>query len=236
MKAFAKLLPLALAALALTGTASAQFGFGAGVASSGANLNQAAGNLSDLLAKDSITYTDVSGGFGAYVTARWKQPVGPVRLIADAAYIYFPAKEVVLTEVHVDPNHTHQAQATFEVGGSYIPLAVGLEYALPTPVVHPYLGVQLTYTHVTRTFAAVRGDVDDISPDLSNRGTGSDWGLMVGAGVELNVFSVMALDIGLRYNLENLLSKEEGVPDAKYLQLGASLFFGDLYASTSSDD
>ncbi len=227
------LLTAALVGLAASGSALAQYGFGVGIASSGANLNQAAGNLSDLLSKDSITYSDVSGGFGAYVTARLKHSLGPVRLIADAAYIYFPAKEVELTEVNVGGQ---EAKATFDIGGSYIPIGVGLEYALPTPVIHPYIGAEVTYTFVSRSYAAVKGDVDAVSPDLSNHSTGSDWGLMVGAGVELNVFSVMALDLGLRYNLENLFSKESTAPHAKYLQVGASLFFGDLYPSSSSGD
>jgi opacity protein-like surface antigen len=219
-------------AIAGFGTASAQFGFGVGIASSGANLNQAAGNLSDLLSKDTISYSDVSGGFGFYLSGRMKYPLGPVRLVGDASFIYFPAKQITLTMANMTGS---DASAEFNVGGTYIPIGLGLDYALPTPVLHPYIGAELTYTYVNRTFAAVSGNTDMFKPTLENRNTGSDWGLMVGAGIELNVFSVMALDVGARYNLENLFSKETDVPDAKYLQVGASLFYGDLYSSGSKE-
>lgn len=232
MKSIAKLLvSSALLAGCAFGTASAQFGFGAGITSSGANLNQAAGNLSNLLQQDSITYGDVAGSFGFYLAARMKYPIGPVRLIGDAAYIYFPAKQTTLTMAGMSGS---DASAVFDIGGSYIPIGLGLEYALPTPLLHPYIGAEITYTYVNRTYAAVSGNTDMIQPSLENRNTGSDWGLMVGAGVEVNVFSVMALDIGARYNLENLLSKSDGVADAKYLQVGASLFFGNIYGTSDS--
>jgi hypothetical protein len=207
--------------------AQAQFGFGAGVAVVGDNVLQAGGDLADLISKDSIQYGDVAGTFGAYATGRIKYGLGAVRIIGDASYIFFPAKEVVLTDYNVNTNQT--GSATFEVGATFIPLNAGLEFVLPLPVVRPYLGAEFSYTFVSRTYTLVKADATGtVSPDIANQPAGeNEAGIAVGAGAEFGIGPV-ALDLGARFNVANLFTQASDEKAMSFLQVGAVLYFGDL--------
>lgn len=215
-----------IAAMTLgAGAAHAQFGVGLGVAAVGDNIGQAGGEIRDLFQKDSITYGDVSGDIGFYVNGRGRLPLGPINLVGDVAYIYFQAKQVNLTDVGVNAQDS-TVNATFEVGTSMIPIYVGAEVALPIPVVKPYVGAQVGYTYTNRTYSFVSGNDKLRNLDLENKSAGDpEIGLALNAGVNLSL-GVMGLDIGARYNLENLFTADDGEEPMRYLQFGATLFFG----------
>jgi hypothetical protein len=214
--------------LAGAGTLRAQFGFGAGIAAIGDNIRQAGGEVADLVQKDSITYQDVSNGLGFYFTGRVKYGLGgPLRIIGDASYIFYPASQVTL----VDANFNGQeASATFDVGSTLIPINLGLEVTLPIAVVRPYLGAEFTYTFVSRTYTIAKGDPNnsDFGADIANKpAKENEAGVAFGAGAELAVGPV-ALDLGGRFNLTNLFTKGTDEKSVSFLQLGATLYFGDL--------
>ncbi len=216
----------------------AQFGIGAGLAAVGDNIYQAGGELEDFLRKDKqeLTYGDISGDIGFYGTLRYKHPMGALRLTGDVSYIYFQASRITIVQISntgTDPNNTDSLKATFEVGTSIIPINAGLEFTIPVDVVRPYVGAALSYTFFNRTYADAEGDQG--LTDISNRSAGeAEFGAMLGAGVELSVAS-LTLDLGLRYSLANIFSMDENEQDIRYLQLGATLYFGDLVGNSDDD-
>ncbi len=207
------------------GVATAQFGFGAGLVAAGDNVSQAQGELADLFAKENISAGDISGDIGLYLSGRFRLGMGPVRLLGDASYLFFKAKEVTLTEASANPGDT-SASGTFDVGTSMYPIAAGVAFALPIPVVKPYVGAQLSYTLINRTFTRVSGGADWQTLGVENKSAGDpELGMTVNAGAEFNL-AFATLDVGARYNLTNLFSQENGEAQMRYLQVGASLFFG----------
>jgi hypothetical protein len=204
--------------------ARAQFGFGVGVAAIGDNIGQAGGEVSDLINKDSITYGDVSGNIGFYASGRVRIPLGPIHLLGDISYVTFLSKEVTLESASVNTADT-TVSAQFNVGTTLIPINVGAAFALPTPVVKPYLGAQLSYTFVSRTYAFVSGATEIKDKGIQNKSAGDpEVGLTVNGGAEI-ALGFAALDIGARYNMMNLFTEDTGEKSMRYLQVGASLFF-----------
>jgi len=215
---------LAVAACCTT-TARAQFGFGLGLAAIGDNISQAGGELGDLIRDDSISYGDISGNIGFYVSARARFEMGMLRLLGDASYVYFQSSEITLTDAAVNLQDS-TVDATFEVGTSMIPVQVGVGVALPVPVVKPYLAAHFGYTFVNRTYTFVSGSDELRRLDVGNRSAGDpEVGLAFSAGAEV-ALGIATLDVGLRYNLANLFTTSDGEEPMRYLQVGASLIFG----------
>ena len=226
MKRTASLFWIVLATLACCATtATAQFGVGAGLAAVGDNVGQAGGELRDLLNKDSITYEDVSGDIGFYVSGRARFELGILRLLGDVSYVYFQSPEITLTDAAINAQDS-TVNATFEVGTSMIPIQAGIAVALPIPVVKPYLGMHLGYTFVSRTYTFVSGSDELERLDLQNKSAGDpEFGLAFSGGIEIGL-GFATLDIGARYNLANVFTIDDDEQSMRYLQVGASLMLG----------
>jgi hypothetical protein len=217
---------LVVVACALPSALHAQLGIGVGLASAGEDIRRASTGLTNLPSADSIRYGDVSNGLGFYASGRIKYSYGVIRLAADLSYVYFPASEITLTEVHTGG----ESDATFHVGASVVPIGFGLEVTTPNEYVRPYAGAQLTYSIIYKTFAYVSGDTSIDRSDVRNEWEGRNGlGVNVLAGVEFAAGDVLGIDIGARYNLTNLLSKGTDEPAFNYLQFGLAIYFGDLY-------
>lgn len=216
---------LVVSFLMLTNAASAQFGVGAGLAAIGDNIGQARGELADLFSQEKITAGDVSGDIGAYLTGRVRFDLGSLRLIGDASYVFFKDAEVTLTDANANVGDS-TGSATFTVGTTMYPIAAGATIAIPTPVVKPYVGAQVNYTIINRTYTIVSGGSEWQSLQIQNRSAGDpELGLTLNAGVDLDL-AFATLDIGARYNMMNVFSQASGEEPMRYLQVGASLFFG----------
>ena len=223
---------LVLAAIGIGGaTAHAQFGIGAGAAAMGDNVLEAGVNFTRLFDGDSVQYSDIGGVVGGYVIGHFRYGYGSYgRLNLDVAYVFFPAETIRVTEVDASNNG-----AEFEVGASLIPIALGGEVVLPNENIRPYLGAQITYTIFNRTFAYVQGDEQFNRDDIRTEWAGRDrWGLAFRTGCEFAI-GRMALDLGVRYNLADFFHASDGDKTMNYLQIGASVLFGEL-VNTKQDD
>ncbi len=221
----ARLMGTAVGIAVTASAASAQIGLGAGLAAIGDNIQQARGSLADLFAKDSIAVGDVSGTIGVYGTVRGRLPVGKVmQITGDLSYTYFQNKDVVLTDLAVNPDST--AQATFEVGTTLVPLNAGVQFTFPSKVIIPYAGAQLSYTFVNRTYAFVSGSDKLNSVTINNAAAGeNEFGAALSAGIDIALGEV-TIDVGARYNLANLFTQDDGEQGMRYLQVGAAILFG----------
>lgn len=217
---------LAAAVLAMifaAGSLHAQIGVGIGLAATGESARMAGGELEDFFNRgdNDVTYNDISGDIGIYGKVGGKYGLGMIRLAGDISYIYIQNEKIRLSSLEVAEDST--VSATFEVGMSFIPVSVGVEYALPLPVVRPYLGAYPTYTFVSRTYTFVEGD--NIS-EFQNKSAGeNEFGLGVEAGVEFSLFA-FTMGVSARYTSSNLFTAEDNEDVLGMFQLGGSLWFG----------
>jgi outer membrane protein W len=204
--------------------AHAQFGIGGGVAALGDNVLEAGVNLTRVFENDTLQYGDIGGVVGGYVIGHFRYGYGSYgRLNLDVSYVFIPAETIRLVEVNEAGN-----EAVFEVGASLVPIALGGEVVLPNENVRPYVGAQLCYTVFNRTFAHVDGNESFNRDDITSEWAGHDrWGLAFRGGVEFSIGAI-ALDLGARYNLASLFNAKQGEKEMNYLQVGASVLFGEL--------
>jgi hypothetical protein len=208
-------------------TARAQVGIGAGLAAMGSDVRRASDDLGRVSSGDSISYADLAGGPGYFATFRIKYSYGGMwRFAGDAAYIYFPSSNVQLIETSQNGS---TATGVFDIGATLITGNFGMDITLPVETIRPYASAQATYTIFNRTVAKISGDNSIEETEIQNRWQGSnEWGLALGAGMEFAAFNTLAIDIGARYNFSNFFTTDDNEPSIGYLQVGATLFFGDL--------
>jgi outer membrane protein W len=161
-----------------------------------------------------------------------KLSLGDVRLAGEFSYAYFQASQITLTSLTINDDTT--VSATFEVGTSLIPISLGLEYALPIESFHPYIGAYPVFTIVNRTYTHIEGDqitgVENASAGENEFGIGGE------VGVEFGVAGTVGLGVRLRYTVMNMFSTREGEASSGLLQLGASLWFGNLFPEGDLED
>lgn len=212
----------------------AQVGVGGGVASIGESVQKAGGEFESLFEKggEELTYEDISGEVGLYGMVGGKMSLGGVRLAGELSYAYFQASQITLTSLTVNDDTT--VSATFEVGTSLIPISLGLEYALPIETFHPYVGAYPVYTIVNRTYTHIEGD--QVS-GIENASAGeNEFGVGAEVGAEFGLGGTVGLGVRLRFTVMNLFSAREGENSSGLLQLGASLWFGDLFPGEEGEE
>lgn len=201
-------------------------GLGAGLVAAGDGVSDAAGDLRDFLSKDSLTFSDVTGnvGFTVIGRARWKMS-DVFSLNGDASVAFFSSENVQLTSASANLADT-SINATFEVGTTVIPVSLGLQAGLPAGLFRPFVGADIGLTFVNRTYTFVSGNTGGVNQvEIENRSAGDpEVGLALTAGTDLNLGAIV-LEIGARYNLANMLSKQDGEDPLKYLRIGASIIF-----------
>ena len=214
-------------------TASAQVGVGAGIASSGADIRQSSMRIGDVAGDDEVTYADISGGTGFFATARLKYGfAGPLRFAGDVAYIFFPSREITVTNVTINGE---KVSGTFDVGVTMLPVSAGIDVALPLPLLRPYVSAQAVYTFISRTSVWAGGDTELNSTEVTNSWEEeSEFGASFGAGVELSL-GFGALDIGARYTMADMLTSDDGA-SLQYLSLAATLYFGSTMGGGDDED
>jgi|GEM_PF-1945621 len=209
------------------GAVTAQtIGIGAGIAAAGTNIGQAGGELNDFFQQEQITYGGVADRIGFYGSINGRLGLLDfMRITADASYIYFQAAQVTLQSASINQADS-TVNATFEVGTSMIPIYVGGAIELPLPIIKPYIGAQVGYTYINRTYSYVRGSDQLRDVDLSNKSTGDpEFGLAISAGVDL-ALGIATVEVGGRYTLANLFSTSGDDKPMRYLELGAAVYFG----------
>lgn len=208
--------------------AVAQFGagIGAGLVAAGDGVSQAAGDLKEFISKDSLTFSDATGNIGFTVVGRVRYALSELfRLNGDASVAFFSSENVQLTSASADLADT-SVNATFEVGTTVIPISAGLHVGFPAGPLRPFVGADIGMTFVSRTYTFVSGNTGGVNQvEIENKSAGDpEIGVALNAGADVTLGPV-ALEIGARYNLANLLSQDDGEDPMKYLRVGLALIF-----------
>ena len=161
---------LALCGMLLAGSASAQIGFGvkAGLNIVGLNDLEAINSLDQL---ESESKTGLVGG--GYI----KLPFGPLKIQIEGLYSLKGAKGSSL------------GTKPWETKLTYIEIPVLLKYEIPTPMLKPFLYGGASVALLQK--AEMRNErVDSEWYDIKDGMKTTDYGLVVGAGVELFGFTL----------------------------------------------
>ncbi len=165
---FAIGMALALCSILVAGPAAAQMGFGI---KGGLNI----ADLNDLKAIDSIDDLEQESKTGFVGGGYLKFPLGPLRLQVEGLYSLKGAKGHSFNGLSSEP---------WETKLTYLEIPVLLKFEFPTPVLKPFLyggaSVALLMKAEMRN-ERINTDWVDIKDDLKT----TDYGLVVGAGIEL---------------------------------------------------
>lgn len=161
-------LAVALCGILLVGSANAQMGFGVK-----AGLNMA--DLQDLKAIDTIDKLENESKTGFVGGAYLKFPFGPLKLQVEGLYSLKGAKGTSFNGL---------SSAEWETKLTYLEFPVLLRYEMPTPMLKPFFYGGASVALLTK--AEERNSNTDSSwEDIKDGLKTTDYGLVVGAGVEL---------------------------------------------------
>ncbi len=221
---------LAIGLITLTALpVAAQPGVGVGAASIGEDLRKAGGELEELFEKrnEELTYEDLTGGVGVYGMIGYKRNFDKsgFRIAAEGSYVYFQTDQIRIRSLSINDDTT--VSASVEVGTSLIPISLGLEYALPTSPLHPYIGIYPSYTLVNRSYLIIEGN---LPAGFENASAGeNEFGAAAEFGLEFGILNGIGLGLRTRYTIANLFTADEFEESYGILQIGAALWLGDLF-------
>jgi hypothetical protein len=159
-----------------------------------------------------------AASFGYHIQAKYRFGLGEsVRFALGAGWHRFPEADIIIKNPQDDK--TYVLTATSNI----IPITAGIEYSLIKSAIGVYLMGDLSYNYLANSVGLKQGDIDlpfAKSETLSRVGAG------LGAGVDFDL-NVLTLDVGAKYNLVNLINKENAdEPDRSYFALTVSVVFG----------
>ncbi len=120
----------------------------------------------------------------------------PVRLVATGQYTRLPFK-----------SPSTESMAVYSFGA-------GIEYAIPSPMIQPYLGVDAMVHSITSTATGATSFTRE--------------GLGLGGGVVISVPAFGSIDVSAKYHMLNLMGKDPGEDDLSQISVGASVMFNIL--------
>jgi len=108
---------------------------------------------------------------------------------------------------------------TYEVNGNFSTLGLGAEMSFIPGPIKPYLAADLLYTTFGEQKAISNGNT------LSTAGKMNRWGLGIGAGLELGFIPKLDIDVMAKYQLNNLMGKDDGEESINTINLSVLVMF-----------
>lgn len=204
-----------------TKTASSQivFGFNVGIATPNENIN-------DIYNSDRLEQQDFLGNLyregtqlGYQIGVKGRIPMSEdAAFTGGIAWTRFPE-----TDIEVKDPETDEVLTTLGTNQNIIPISAGLNYYLINTAFGVYAAGELTYNLISNS-VDYKGDLDvpiDTSPSDSRVGFG------IGAGLDLAIPALFTVNMEGRYNLANLIGKEDGENTKTYFTFTLGIYFGE---------
>lgn len=134
-----------------------------------------------------------------------------------------PLKPNVFFLYHIINGSGDVTGGTVENSQNIMTIGAGVEYSfLPVPgPVSPYLGLDVFYTGF--------GEFESKTPAATIKGESSTrYGLGIGAGAEITAAPKVDIDVNVKYNMLNLLGKDDGEETISAINLNVFIFFSVL--------
>ena len=182
----------------------------------------ATGGLTTITGPESYT-NDISEGGAGFSTGahfgvkgKFSLPLIPLRITGQVLYTKFSADgEANLIGV---PN-----AASVENELSFFVYGVGAEYSFAPGPISPYLGLDLFMT----SFGDFKQTYDSggSTTEITSSGE-SRTGIGIGGGLEFGLIPMIDIDVSAKYNINNLIGKNDGEDTFSTLNFSATLFLG----------
>lgn len=165
---------------------------------------------------------DISeGGYGFSsaphfgVKGRFSLPLIPLAITGQVLYTSFSGDgEGIITGGVTVPIETESSLLIFGVGAEY--------NFVPGPI-SPYLGFDLFYANLGDT--KVTSTASNFSYEQTVDGE-SRTGIGIGGGLQIGIIPLIDVDVAAKYNINNLIGKEDGEETFSTINLSASVSFG----------
>lgn len=180
----------------------------------------ATGGLTVVTGPDSYT-NDISEGGAGFKSAphfgvkgRLSLPLIPISITGQVLYSKFSADGSLMI---------NNVSTNYETEQSLLIFGVGAEYDFVPGPVSPYLGLDIFYSKWgDYTATSTIGGVTNENTASGNSRTG----IGIGGGVQIGIIPLIDIDVSAKYNINNLIGKEDGEDTFSTLNLSASVFFG----------
>lgn len=177
------------------------------------------GGLTMIQGPDGLT-NDISEGGAGFSSAphfgvkgKLSLPLIPLSITGQVLYSNFTGDGEV-SDVSVTSVETEM---------SLLILGVGAEYSFVPGPVSPYVAFDLFYSNTGDQ--EVKETTAGVTKTNTFDGT-SRTGIGIGAGFEFGLLPMIDVDIAAKYNINNLIGKEDGEDTFSTINLSATVFFG----------
>lgn len=149
------------------------------------------------------------------VKGRFSLPLIPLAITGQVLYTSFSGDgEGMIADGITVPIETESSLLIFGVGAEY--------NFVPGPI-SPYLGFDLFYANSGDT--KITSTTSNFSYEQKIDGE-SRTGIGIGGGLQIGIIPLIDVDVAAKYNINNLLGKEDGEDTFSTINLSVSVFFG----------
>lgn len=149
------------------------------------------------------------------VKGRFSLPLIPLAITGQVLYTSFSGDgEGMIADGVTVPIETESSLLIFGVGAEY--------NFVPGPI-SPYLGFDLFYANSGDT--KITSTASNFSYEQKIDGE-SRTGIGIGGGLQIGIIPLIDVDVAAKYNINNLLGKEDGEDTFSTINLSVSVFFG----------
>ncbi len=182
----------------------------------------ASGGLSTITGPDIYTNDVSEGGFGFSsaphfgVKGKFSLPLIPLRITGQVLYSQFTGEGDVAVG-------NSSVVASLENKLSVLIYGVGAEYSFVPGPISPYLAFDLfmtNYGDFEQTYTTASSNVNTTTEGESRTGIG------LGAGLEFGLLPMIDIDLSAKYNINNLIGKNDGEDTFSTLNVSATVFLG----------
>ncbi len=182
----------------------------------------ATGGLTLVQGPDGLTKDVEEGGAGFSsephfgVKGRFSLPLVPIAITGQILYSKFTGDGEGKDDL------TGQLVSA-ETSMSLLIFGVGAEYSFVPGPVSPYLAFDLFYSKFGEQ--EIQQTMGNLNETITSEGLNRS-GIGLGAGLKIGIVPLIDVDISAKYNINNLLGKEDGEETVSTINLSASVFFG----------
>ncbi|MFH0733809.1 MAG: outer membrane beta-barrel protein [bacterium] len=190
------------------------------------------GGLTFITAPEIMT-NDISNdglGFGAEyhfnAKAKFSLPVLPLAIIGEVYYTSLAGEEEYMLPVYYGGT-LYNVNMKAETDASILTFGVGAQYSLIPGPISPYVSASILFNSIselkvkaTASYQGVTNSEEETYGEKISR-----TGLGLGAGLNISILPVIDLDVSLRYNIVNMLGKEDGEDTISMVNANVTVFF-----------
>ncbi len=191
------------------------------------------GGLTFITAPETFT-NDISKdglGFSAEyhfnAKAKFSLPLLPIALIGEVYYTSLKGDEEFTIPYYSPTTGTININMKGETEASILSFGVGAQYNFIPGPISPYASASVLVNSISelkvKATASYMGETATEEQTIGEKTTRTGLGL--GAGVYISILPAIDLDVSIRYNIVNLLGKEDGEDTMSMVNTNVTVFF-----------